>query len=191
MPRKKPEKTIIANMGLFWDRRKVRWRGNKRVGSRCLLGVRKGAKRTGQVDFWPQAGIYVPYTSDYKLVYVGQAGLGDASCIGSRLLSHTRDDLAGRWDIFSWFGLRRVNLNNTLGGKFKLAQTTNRILANVLEGVVIEVAEPPMNSQKGRFGPRVVRYLQALPDEFEEEGRILKQMDKRSSNIEKVLARNR
>ena len=51
------------------------------------------------------------------------------------------------------------------------------------------MAEPPMNSQKGRFGPRVVRYLQALPDKFEDEGLLLKQMDKRISNIEKALGR--
>jgi hypothetical protein len=187
VPRKKPGRTIIANMSLFWDRQKVRWRGNRRIGRRCLRGLKKDAKRTGKVDFWQQAGIYALYTSDYKLVYVGQAGLGDASCIGNRLLSHTRDDLAGRWDIFSWFGLRKVNQNNTLGARFKLAKTTNPILANVLEGVLIEVAEPPLNSQKGRFGPRVVRYLQALPDDFEDEVRLLKQIDKRITKIERTL----
>lgn len=187
MARKKPGKTIIANMGLFWDRRNVRWRGNRRIGKRCLLGLRKRAKRTGEVDFWLQAGIYALYTDDYELVYVGQAGLGDASCLGNRLLSHTRDDLAGRWDIFSWFGLRKVNRNNTLGARFKLANTTNPILANVLEGVLIEVAEPPMNSQKGRFGPRVIRYLQALPDEADDEVRLLKQVNNRIAKIERAL----
>ena len=178
-------------MGLFWNRKLVRWRGNRRVGQRCLLGLRKGAKRSGKVDFWQQAGIYALYTADYKLVYVGQAGLGDASCIGDRLHSHTRDDLAGRWDIFSWFGLRKVNQNNELGAKFQLAHSTQRMLANVLEGVLIEVAEPPMNSQKGRFGPSVIRYLQALTDELEAEVPLLKRIDQRLSKIEKRFAQTK
>jgi len=38
--------------------------------------------------------------------------------------------------------------------------TSRADLANVLEGILIEVAEPPMNSQKGRFGRRVERYIQ-------------------------------
>jgi DNA-directed RNA polymerase subunit L len=30
----------------------------------------------------------------------------------------------------------------------------------VLEGIIIEVAEPPMNNQGARFGKRVERYIQ-------------------------------
>lgn len=171
MPRSKTRgsrtKEIVANMGLFWHRDKVLWRGDRRHGRSALLGRRKNAKTKGVVDFWDQTGVYALY-ADYKLVYVGQAGLSDKSNIGKRLRTHTGNDLAGRWNMFSWFGLRKVGQGNKLGARFKLANTTQPILANVLEGVVIEIAEPPMNSQRGRFGPRVVRFLQ-VPREDETE----------------------
>ena len=176
-------------MGQFWRRNDVTWRGNRRIGPAALLGVRAGAKRTGRVDFWRQVGIYALYAV-YHLVYVGQAGLGDQACIGTRLKQHTKNDLAGRWDMFSWFGLCKVNSNLTLGARFKIGRTTWRGVADILEGVLIEVAEPPMNSQRGRFGSGVHRYLQVpardvagrVPDEQQIQA-------SRLARIEKVLAR--
>ena len=150
---------LVANMGLFWRKDAVLWRGDRRRGKHSLLGKQHGAKRQGVVNFWNQVGIYALY-AEYKLVYVGQAGLGDKACIGSRLFHHTKDDLAGRWDMFSWFGFRKVNKNNALGARKKRAGASWPELSDVLEGVLIEVAEPPQNSQKGRFGPGVRRYLQ-------------------------------
>ena len=114
---------IIANMGLFWHRDKVLWSGDRRVGPKRLLGVRAGAKRSGDVDFWRQVGVYALY-ADYRLVYVGQAGIGDTSSIGNRLKKHTTDDLADRWDMFSWFGLRKVKQNQALGARFNKAKAT-------------------------------------------------------------------
>lgn len=150
---------IIKNMGLFWHRDKVRWRGDAGFGPPRLAGVRTNAKRKGEVNFWKQTGVYALY-ADYHLVYVGQAGLGDISCIGARLKTHLKDNLSGRWNMFSWFGLQRVRTNNNIGGRFKVKIRDNTELANVLEGIVIEVAEPPMNSQKGRFGKKVERFRQ-------------------------------
>ena len=156
---RKAKAKLIANMGLFWRKESVLWRGNRRAGQHRLTGKQHGKKRMGPVNFWGQVGIYALY-ADYKLVYVGQAGLGDKACIGARLNHHTRDDLAGRWDQFSWFGLKQVRGNNTLGARRKRVGATWPQLADVLEGVLIAVADPPQNSQKGRFGPDVRRYLQ-------------------------------
>ena len=86
---------IIANMGLFWEKSKVRWKGNRSVGKGSLSGKWVREKKD-EVDFWEQTGIYALYDADYHLVYVGQAGFGDKSCIGSRLKHHCRDNLAGR-----------------------------------------------------------------------------------------------
>lgn len=107
-------------------------------GKSAFMGRRKNAKTKGEVDFWDQTGIHALY-GDYKLVYVGQAGLSDKSSIGNRLKTHTTNDLAGRWNMFSSFGLRKVGTGNKLGARFELAHTTKPKLANVLEGVVIEM----------------------------------------------------
>jgi hypothetical protein len=63
--------------------------------------------------------------------------------------------------MFSWFGLQSVNkTTNQLRKRSKINISARNQLANVLEGIIIEVAEPPLNSQSGRFGRRVERYLQ-------------------------------
>jgi hypothetical protein len=173
---------IVKNMGLFWRRDHVTWRGNRKIGAAALVGVRSDAKRQGKVNFWNQVGIYALY-ANYQLVYVGQGGIGDKSCVGDRLKHHTKYDLAGRWDMFSWFGLRKVVAEGKLGAKFTLAQTTWRNIADILEGVLIEIAEPPMNSQKGRFGKSVHRYLQLAPTK-EDPAKTLADMQK---TLNKVL----
>jgi hypothetical protein len=175
MPVKRKKKVqdqrIIANMGLFWSRDKVRWKGNAGIGPARVAGVRAAAKKSGEVDFWNQTGIYSLYDANYRLVYVGQAGLSDKSCIGTRLKTHRKDDLAGRWEMFSWFGLQSVNkTTNELRKRSKINISARNQLANVLEGIIIEVAEPPMNSQSGRFGRRVERYLQ-FDDSVDQEAR--------------------
>jgi hypothetical protein len=37
---------IIKNMGLFWDFNSVRWRGNRGIGAKRLIGQRATAKLT-------------------------------------------------------------------------------------------------------------------------------------------------
>ena len=97
MPKKKKAsgQKIISNMGLFWRRDQVRWKGNRGIGRARLAGRRRSAKRKGEVDFWKQTGIYALY-AEYDFIYVGQAGLSDQSNLGNRLKHHLTDDLAGR-----------------------------------------------------------------------------------------------
>jgi len=179
---------IIANMGLFWKREKARWKGD-RSKKKELAGVRANEKREGKVDFWEQTGIYALYNADYHLVYVGQAGFGDKSCIGDRLRHHSRDDLAGRWDMFSWFGLRKVTIKNDLGNKPLSKSGALSAIGNVLEGILIEVAEPPMNSQGGKFGKKVERYLQAdesADKDAKSHEKILNEILKLSTKLKKI-----
>ena len=68
-----------------------------------LLGV----QQTGStpVNFTEQVGVYVLYDV-HRPVYVGRV---TEPRIGIRLFDHTRDRLTGRWDRFSWFGVRGVD----------------------------------------------------------------------------------
>jgi len=191
MPAKRKKITgqdIIKNMGLFWNREQVRWRGDRGIGKQRLAGFRSTAKKQGQVDFWPQTGIYALY-ADYHLVYVGQAGLTDKSCLGNRLKIHTKGDLAGRWNMFSWFGLQSVNkTTNKLRDRGNVKISTRTELANVLEGILIEVSEPPMNSQKVRFGANVERYLQC-DDCIDKEAKTKEQVLTSISTLEARLSK--
>lgn len=193
MSRKKKHRAqqdrILKNMGLFWKLDGVRWPGHGQDGSKSLVGIKAGAKRLRHANFWEQQGIYALYEG-FHLVYVGQAGLGDKSTIGGRLDSH-RKALAGRWNRFSWFGFRRVLAKSVdklgyrkLGTKRTNAGANVRSMADVLEGLLIEVAEPPLNGQSGRFGKNVERYLQ---EPFIPKTITFEDIDARLTTIEKAV----
>lgn len=149
---------MIKNMGLFWKRSDVFWGRPRNAGS--LLGKPSDARRDDPTDFWDQIGIYALY-ADYHLVYVGQSGQGEQSRLGVRLRQHTTDDLAGRWDSFSWFGIRFVTNNNRLADIPAVRNLNLSQILDLTEGILIAVAEPPLNRQRGRFGDDVERYLQS------------------------------
>jgi hypothetical protein len=84
--------------------------------------------------------------------------------------------------------LQAVLATNKLGKRAQLKLTRRTDLANVLEGIVIEIAEPPMNSQKGRFGRKVERYLQldeGLKPELEENKKIRGQIENLEASVQK------
>lgn len=141
MARKKApkEKNLIKTYGLFWKTENVFWGKTKRSGN--LYGIRVGAKRSDHVDFRSQSGIYVLY-ADYRIVYIGQAGNGNAKLF-DRLKLHRKDDLSGRWNQFSWFGLKHVLQANKLSrDNESLHPETNTIL-NHIEAILIHASEPP------------------------------------------------
>jgi hypothetical protein len=101
-----------------------------------------------------QRGVYLLHDVQ-RVIYVGQVA---DQPLGKRLSQHTIDRLNGRWDRFSWFGIRRV----TTDGKLMDADLKNLTAANIittLEALLIEGLEPPQNRKRGEdFG--AVEYLQ-------------------------------
>lgn len=65
---------LIRNFGHFWERKYINNGGGRKPGH--LRGY-VSAKR--QADFREQIGIYVLYDKDLLPMYVGQAGMGNAS----------------------------------------------------------------------------------------------------------------
>tara|TARA_R110002020_G_scaffold439082_1_gene649556 strand:+ start:159 stop:530 length:372 start_codon:yes stop_codon:yes gene_type:complete len=98
---------MIKNYGLFWRRDSVHWNygGGRADEPGHLKGVQYVERQALVVDFREQAGIYCLYDDNFRLLYVGQAGFGNATLFG-RLKSHTQNNLAERWTKFSWFGLK-------------------------------------------------------------------------------------
>jgi hypothetical protein len=149
---------LIQSMGLYWNREDVFWGRQKVPGT--LLGINISAKKSEPVDFREQTGIYVLY-ADYDPVYVGQTGGKENQRLFIRLKQHTTDDLAGRWNKFSWFGVNGVIGDGTLQKDLTAFQRTDIDEGlNHLEGILINVLEPQLNSQGGKFGGSVTRYLQ-------------------------------
>ncbi len=151
--------TLITTVGLFWRADMVFWGAPRSPGS--LLGIPALGRRNRPSDFRDQVGIYVLY-ADYSLVYVGQTGSRNQKLL-FRLRQHRTDDLADRWNRFSWFGVLRVLADGELSREKEACHPSMRTALNHMEGILIHAAEPPMNGQGGRFGPNVTRYLQS-PD---------------------------
>jgi hypothetical protein len=86
-------------MGFAWSRE-----------PRTPMGVREGETRARHRCMGSE-GIYVLF-QDWSVVYVGKTG---DQPLGRRLKQHRVDDVAGRWDRFSWFGVRNINSDGSLG----------------------------------------------------------------------------
>jgi hypothetical protein len=129
-----------------------------------LKGVPAKEPSASPADFRDQAGVYVLYDDNFRLVYIGQAGAGN-QYLFSRLKHHKKDALADRWTRFSWFGIRWVRKNGrlALGASQRFIKSGD--ILNHIEAILISAAEPPHNRQGGRFGEEVEQYLQYLDEE--------------------------
>lgn len=157
MPADLDEKLLVRSVGLFWEARNVFWGAGSQAGA--LYGVPANNVSVDPIDFRDQVGIYVLYAG-YQLVYVGQAGSNNSFLL-NRLKQHRKDDLAGRWDRFSWFGLRWVKQDNKLSKVVEAHHPSTPRTLDHIEAILIHAAEPPLNRQGGRFGKTVIRYTQS------------------------------
>ncbi len=146
----------ILCLGARWRADDVYWNTSSANGQ--LGGVPRRKVTAPVANFAKQSGIYVLF-SDYKPIYVGQAN----QTLFDRLKAHwLTDDLAGRWDTFTWFGFRRV----IGGGRPQLSKPDTNFyisptqLLDHFEAAMIHAFEPPLNGQEGRFGDKVTRYKQ-------------------------------
>jgi hypothetical protein len=158
---------IIKNFGFLWERQYIN-RGTGGAGkSGSLEGYRHGAKDM-DVDFREQIGVYALYDENRAIVYVGQAGNGNATLF-ARLKQHMKgSNLWNRWTYFSWVGFKGVLGNGALSqkqsesarvGGFRYSDALNEI-----EGILIEFIEPKLNKQGGKL-KNAVEYYQTTPDE--------------------------
>jgi hypothetical protein len=147
---------MIHTIGYLWSANDVFWGAGSQAGA--LWGVPFGGKTQDPIDFREQVGIYVLY-ADFDLVYVGQSGIGNQRLL-HRLKQHRDDHLARRWNRFSWFGVRWVKKTGELSAVAQAAHPPLAQVLNHLEAILLETAEPPLNSQGGRFGNEVGWYRQ-------------------------------
>lgn len=133
---------IIAAYGEWWDPHLIEWgKPGPGLGGK-LLGRLKDGTAT---DAWDQRGIYVLF-QDWEVVYVGRTG---QRALGARLRQHLSDDVAGRWDRFSWYGIRRINQ----AGGLRAAPSPTRTIKSdeavrTLEALLIRVTAPSLNRRR-------------------------------------------
>lgn len=129
------ESGALRALGMYWRREAVIWSARPKILGRQSAGAT-------HVDFAEQLGIYLLHDRD-RVVYVGRA----ADALVTRLKAHTADRLEGRWDRFSWFGLRDVGAD----GQLSDAHTAwdQEAVIETLEALLIECLEPPQNRRRG------------------------------------------
>ena len=126
----------LPAFGLYWEKDKVRWNSREILG--CL------AKGSRKVNFAEQKGVYLLHNGR-SVAYVGRT----TDSLYGRLRAHHRDHKSMRWDRFSWFGFCDVNESDGLGPM--PAQADSAHLISILEAVLIEALEPPVNGRRGDF----------------------------------------
>ncbi|MGA2320943.1 MAG: GIY-YIG nuclease family protein [Solirubrobacteraceae bacterium] len=135
---------LIAAYGEWWDPHAVEW-GSQGAGNQGRLeGIEKGSRGL-TIDIWDQRGIYVLF-QDWSVMYVGKTG---NQPLGRRLKQHRADDVAGRWDRFSWFGVRNINADGSLGATpLPSRQVRAPDVIATLEAVLIRVTTPSLNHRR-------------------------------------------
>jgi hypothetical protein len=147
------ETGALRAFGMFWQRDQVIWGGKPRLLGRQGLGA-------SHVNFAEQIGVYLLHDRD-RVIYVGRA----MDTMFARLKAHTTDRLGGRWDRFSWFGLKNVGESGQLMDS--AVPWSHTVVMETMEALLIESLEPPLNRKRGdNFSG--VEYLQVLDPELED-----------------------
>lgn len=147
------EMGLINAFGMFWSRDRVHWKSTMPR----LLGVQQSGSVA--VNFTGQAGVYV-LCDGSRAIYVGRV---TEPRLGQRLFEHTRDRLTGRWDRFSWFGVRSVRNDGDLTPIPASGIAVASLIAT-MEALLIEGLEPPQNRRQGD-GFSAVEFIQEVDPE--------------------------
>lgn len=149
------ETGFLNAFGMFWRRDEVDWE----LRGQALLGAQ--LKASDSINFAEQVGVYILYAGD-RVTYVGRV---TDQRLGPRLWEHTRDRLTGRWDRFSWFGVRGVTDEGQLGS-VPARDFDVTMLVATMEALLIEGLEPPQNRRRGD-GFNATEFIQVTDPEVE------------------------
>ena len=130
------QRKVVKCAGMFWHADKVNWKSKPKI----LGQQQQGAK---EINFCDQVGIYLLHDRS-RVIYVGRS---TDRPLGQRLYEHTRDRLNGRWDRFSWFGLKGVQDSGKLTEPH--FSTSQNEIISLMEAILIEALEPPQNRKRG------------------------------------------
>ena len=129
---------------MFWNPEIVDW-GQQGPGNKgTLAGKVRKSGRVHSIDFWNAYGIYVLH-HEFRAIYIGQAA---SMRLGPRLRNHLTDRFAGRWDMFSWFSLSKVNITSGKVSEPGIRLVSEETVNATLEAISILIADPPLNRKR-------------------------------------------
>lgn len=148
---------LIRAYGEFWNPEAVFW-GEAGAGNKGQLrGKVKRGLKTIETDAWEQDAIYALHL-EFKVVYVGKGDLG------KRLRAHLSDRHAGRWDMFSWYGLKIIKNDGTLRAAPAKRMLDLATIQASLEALAIGLVDPPLNRRREALkGADQVEQLSGTP----------------------------
>ncbi|WP_436637640.1 HTH domain-containing protein [Microbaculum sp. FT89] len=148
------EAGALRSFGMFWQREFVYWKSARpSLFGRQGLGAEK-------VNFSEQIGVYLLHDRE-RVIYVGRSADG----LGVRLRTHISDRLGGRWNRFSWFGLRSVDEKGQLSDDSP--HWSQSVVIDTMEALLIESLEPPLNRKGGGDRFSGAEYLQVKDPKIE------------------------
>ena len=132
----------VAAYGLHWERDKVDW------NARRLLGYDIDPNPEQAVNFANQQGVYLLH-SWQSVVYVGKTTAREGGLFQRLQNHHRRQVWSGKWERFSWFGIRRVNESGEMDDGPNTA--SKEVVSALMEAVLIETLRPSFNQQQGNY----------------------------------------
>lgn len=132
----------VAAYGLHWEREKVDW------SARRLLGYDIDPNPEQAIDFADQQGVYLLH-SWQSVVYVGKTTAKTEGLFNRLRWHHQRQAWSGKWERFSWFGIRRVSENGEMDDGPDTA--SKEVVSALMEAVLIETLRPSFNQQQGSY----------------------------------------
>ena len=137
-----PQNLAVAAYGLHWERDKVDWSAHR------LLGYDIDPAPDQVIDFANQQGVYLLH-SWQSVVYVGKTTAREGGLFQRLHNHHSRQIWSGKWERFSWFGLRRVDEAGNIIDSPKTA--SKEVVTALMEAVLIETLRPSFNNQQGNY----------------------------------------
>ena len=141
------ENLAVAAYGLHWERSKVDWQTKHLLGYDAAYDA-IDPNPDQIIDFADQQGVYLLH-SWQSVVYVGKTTAREGGLFQRLQNHHQRPAWSGKWERFSWFGIRRVSEEGSIIDGPDSAPKD--VVAALMESVLIETLRPSFNQQQGNY----------------------------------------
>ena len=137
----------VVAYGLDWARDKVDWKSYALLGYDATYDA-IDPDPSQVINFADQQGVYLLH-SWQSVVYVGKTTAREGGLFQRLRTHHQRQVWSGKWERFSWFGIRRVSEEGDMIDGPDVA--SKEVVSALMESVLIETLRPSFNQQQGNY----------------------------------------